>query len=235
MPSNYTGNPGDTQYPGPLPALGAMPIGALPIDTDVPNASSVNQPFKECLDWIGALSQWMASYGVTLWSSTATYTAGQMVQSPSDGNTYRVRPGYTSTVGIDPAGDFTNWHLWGLTQEQVAELLPVANVITTTTGIAIGGGGPATVTNVVMTLVGFAYVSKTLVFAMFLPNTGSATITLSDDKYFASGVKNVQLTLVSGTVTVTGLAAVVVSSNVVSVTGTTGMGGCDLYVTLTGQ
>jgi hypothetical protein len=70
---------------------------------------------------------------------------------------------------------------------------------------------------------------------MFLPNTGSATITLSDDKYFASGVKNVQLTLVSGTGTVTGLAAVVVSSNVVSVTGTTGMGGCDLYVTLTGQ
>lgn len=57
MPASYTGNPTATQAPGGQPQGDAAPVGALPVDSDPPNAATFAQPLKEPLDWIAWLAK----------------------------------------------------------------------------------------------------------------------------------------------------------------------------------
>src|ERR1017187_5235274 len=235
MPSNYTGNPGATQSPGPAPALGVMPVGALPIDTDVPNASSVDQPFKESMDWIGFLSQGLLKYGVTPWSNTQTYTAGIIVQSPSTPfSTFRVKSGHTSTVGNDPAGDTTNWEAWGHTDAQITAMLPTVQTDTSATYIAVAiSGTTGTITNVCWTAVGTGTIIKRCSFQLGTGGGGvTATITFSGTKAFSSGIKTVQVTATHVGSSVSHGDALIVSPNVITVTGD--VGGDTYFVTVEG-
>lgn len=57
MPTNYTGNALATESPSPTPALGAIPILALPVDTDPRNSASIYQPFKTLADFEAFIQQ----------------------------------------------------------------------------------------------------------------------------------------------------------------------------------
>jgi hypothetical protein len=127
MPSNYTGNPGSTQAPGPAPELGEVPIGALPLDSDTPNVSSILQPFKECLDWIAFLSVWadgvaasivaaiasalgtlsgVVATGVEVTTGDATISGGDMHTFNFPGTTYKVLV-FAINIGADDTNIIT--------------------------------------------------------------------------------------------------------------------------------
>ena len=181
MPSNYPGNPAATQAPGPTPALGVMPIGALPIDSDVPNASSINQAFKECLDWIAFLSQWGSTTPLVTWVDTVSYAAGRIVVDPHDGNTYRVLPGHTSTIGNHPYQDDTNWIRWGHTDDEVRDLAPVSTSVSAV-GVTASAG---TFGTVIQTLSGTL---REVIGTITVPvsgGVGTTLITLSGAATFA--------------------------------------------------
>ena len=201
MPSNYTGNAFATQVPGPTPSLNGAPIGALPTNGDTWDASAWMQSFKECLDWIHFLSVMQNLGGVNLWDGGREYSGGQMVVDISDGNTYQVKLAHSSTVGVHPASDLTNWNLWalnsiqveGVIAAQVPSLLPTASVLTTSSGITLGGVG-ANVSNVLCVSTGYSPIAKRLTFQMLIGSAGLATIVLSGDKAFPTGALTVQVT-----------------------------------------
>jgi hypothetical protein len=212
-----------------------MPIGALPVDSDTPNVSSILQPLKESLDWIGALSQWMVKYGITPWSASASYAAGTIVQSPSTPySTFRVKYGHSASVGLDPAGDPTNWEPWGHTDTEIANLLPVVETDTSNTGIAVVVIGTfGTISDVCWSAVGFSTVIKRCSFRLGTGSGGvTATITFSGAKAFGSGIKNVQVTGVHVGSSITNADAFITSANVIVVSGD--LGGDDYFVTVEG-
>ena len=236
MPSAYTGNPVAAQSPSPAPSLSDDPVGNMPNDGDASNVSSILQALKVPLDWIAFLRRQVLASGVTLWNSANTYSALTMVLSPGDGNTYRVKAGHISSVGVDPAspGGATDWEQWALTSEQVDDMLPAISVSTDTAGIAVAiVGTVGSVSDVVFTTVGYATYSKRGTFKLNMGSGGiAATITFSGTKAFSSGIKTVQVTWATNGAGMFHGSAVISSPNVIVVT--TDLGGADLFVTVEG-
>jgi hypothetical protein len=135
---------------------------------------------------------------------------------------------------VDPASPSgaADWELWALTYSQVQDMLPVVIVVTTTTGMAIGGSGASFVSSVVCTTVGYASVSKRITFLLAFSDNGAATVTFSGDKIFLSAAKTIQISEGTAGVSAHG---VVTSANVITVTASGVTGGSGIvYVTVDG-
>jgi hypothetical protein len=81
-----------------------MPIGALPIDSDVPNSSSIYQPLKECLDWIGYLSNWAAGIATAIASAISAALAIAIVNNNAPGATITASNGTISNAQFVKVG-----------------------------------------------------------------------------------------------------------------------------------
>jgi hypothetical protein len=118
MATQYTGDRTTIEIPAAKPNDGVSPIGVMPDDGDDLNASSVLQPFKVCLDFIDYCTHRFETFpGVRDYEAARTYTAGMMCLS-TDGMTYRVKAGQTST-NVVPQTDTAKWERWGYTKTEL--------------------------------------------------------------------------------------------------------------------
>lgn len=123
MADQYTGDRTTAQLPGSVPNEGVSPIGVLPTDGDDLNASSVLQAFKELLDFVDYCTHRFQMFpGVREYEASRTYAAGMMCLS-TDGMTYRVKTGQTST-GVLPQSDTAKWERWGYSSTELAAAFP---------------------------------------------------------------------------------------------------------------
>lgn len=140
MATQYTGDRTTIEIPAAKPNDGVSPIGVMPDDGDDLNASSVLQPFKVCLDFIDYCTHRFETFpGVRDYDAVRTYTAGMMCLS-TDGMTYRVKAGQTST-NVVPQTDTAKWERWGYSQTEIA------NGSGDATGLITTINGTATITN----------------------------------------------------------------------------------------
>ena len=181
MATNYTGNPGATQAPGPAPALGAAPIASLPADGDTLNVSSIAQAFKECLDFIAFLSG-VLKRGIPDWNAATTYAINDIVQYIGDGRTYRCIQAGINHLPSDAA----YWERWGYSKSDLTWADASA-------GVAMSSGAASSAWRKNDEVI------KTVVLALNGIDSdqggmGAATITLSGVAAMPTGIIAVQVT-----------------------------------------
>ena len=138
------------------------------VDTDATAAAaSASAAATSASSAVAAQTAAEAAANATLWVSGTTYSAGDVVYSPSTYFTYRATSGLTSTV--DPATDTANWTLIGVGG---TALLSITNVTATQDQTAFTGSYTAGA--VVVTLNGVILTDTTDYTA-----TDGTTVTLS--------------------------------------------------------